>query len=124
MTIYYSPSAKGFYDTDMNYPSLPSDIIEITKEKHKELLEGANLHHKTIEVSGNELILVDQIIVTTWEIIRNKRDRLLTSSDYTQMPDWPGDKAAWATYRQLLRDIPQTYSSPEEVVWPTAPGEI
>jgi hypothetical protein len=123
MTLYYSPSAKGFYDTDMNYPNLPSDIIEISKEKHKELLEGTNLHHKTIEVSNNELILVDQVAVATWEIIRNKRNRLLLSSDFTQMPDWPGDKAAWAVYRQSLRDIPQTYSNPEDVVWPTSPGE-
>jgi hypothetical protein len=31
MTIYYSPTTKGFYDTDFGYPSLPQDIIEITK---------------------------------------------------------------------------------------------
>jgi len=39
------------------------------------------------------------------------------------MPDFPGDKEAWATYRQTLRDIPQTFASPADVIWPTAPGD-
>jgi len=35
MTIYYSLITKGFYDTEtVDYPSLPNDVIEITKEQH------------------------------------------------------------------------------------------
>jgi len=30
-------------------------------------------------------------------------------------------KKAWLTYRQALRDIPQTFSTPEEVVRPNKP---
>ena len=52
---------------------------------------------------------------------RAQRDSLLTASDWTQIPDAPVDKAAWATYRQSLRDIPQQSGFPTTVVWPTQP---
>jgi len=49
-----------------------------------------------------------------WEELRDKRDRRLESSDWTQMPDSPlsdSKKAEWAAYRQALRDIPQKFPS-------------
>ena len=56
--------------------------------------------------------------------LRKTRDRLLTASDWTQGADSPlseSDKTAWATYRQALRDITDTYTSLDTVVWPTKP---
>ena len=53
--------------------------------------------------------------------IRKARDAKLTSSDWTQVADAPVDKAAWATYRQELRDVPLQTSFPWEVTWPTTP---
>ena len=53
--------------------------------------------------------------------VRAQRDRLLTASDWTQVIDAPVDQAAWATYRQALRDIPQQEGFPQTVVWPTQP---
>ena len=122
MTIYYSPTTKGFYDTDFGYPSFPQDIIEITKERHAEFLHGMNMQNKELVLSGNDLILQDRVVVITWEQIRSRRNNLLALSDYTQMADWPGDKEAWATYRQALRDLPQTYTNAADVIWPTKPG--
>lgn len=123
MTIYYSPTTKGFYDTDLGYPSFPQDIIEITKEQHAAFLHGMNMQNKELVLSGSNLVLQDRVVVITWEQIRSRRNNLLALSDYTQMADWPGDKEAWATYRQALRDLPQTYTNAADVVWPTAPGE-
>jgi len=57
----------------------------------------------------------------TWESIRADRDSRLAASDWTQVADAPVDKAAWATYRQQLRDIPQTFDDPDEVEWPEEP---
>lgn len=55
--------------------------------------------------------------------VRLKRARLLTASDWTQLPDVPLEtKAAWATYRQWLRDITDQAGFPFDVVWPVAPG--
>jgi hypothetical protein len=50
--------------------------------------------------------------------IRYKRFQLLSLSDWTQLPDSPVDQAAWAAYRQELRDVPQQAGFPENVVWP------
>jgi len=59
-----------------------------------------------------------------WAQVRLERDRLLTASDWTQMPDTPltaSVKQAWADYRQALRDIPQDFDNPDEIVWPGTP---
>jgi len=55
------------------------------------------------------------------EPIRQERNAFLAQSDWTQLPDAPVDAAAWATYRQELRDLPATFSRVSEVVWPEAP---
>lgn len=58
--------------------------------------------------------------------VRTQRDALLTACDWTQMPDSPLDeetKAAWATYRQELRDVPQQEGFPETVTWPEEPAD-
>ncbi|MGA0927422.1 MAG: phage tail assembly chaperone, partial [Burkholderiaceae bacterium] len=52
---------------------------------------------------------------------RQTRDRLLAASDWTQVADAPVDAAAWATYRQALRDVPQQAGFPETIVWPEQP---
>ena len=59
-----------------------------------------------------------------WKIIRAERGKLLRESDYLILADAPVDetqKQEWTTYRQALRDIPQDYDSPDEVVYPTKP---
>jgi hypothetical protein len=60
-------------------------------------------------------------IEQAWEALRLKRQILLSSSDWTQVPDAPVDHAPWAVYRQELRDLPQNTPDPRYVVWPTPP---
>ena len=55
------------------------------------------------------------------EQIRQQRNQLLKSSDWTQIPDCTVDKQAWATYRQALRDITEQAGFPTDVVFPTQP---
>jgi hypothetical protein len=63
-----------------------------------------------------------------WIAIKKKRDHLLLMTDYTQLADnslTDEKKAEWRTYRQALRDLPQTYSSAtskSDIVWPTKPA--
>ena len=61
---------------------------------------------------------------TSWAIIRKKRDFLLRTTDWTMTPGCTVDQSAWASYRQSLRDIPQTYrvEGYSSVKWPTAPS--
>lgn len=66
--------------------------------------------------------------------LRMWRNRLLAESDWTQMPDSPltdSQKTQWATYRQSLRDMTDTYSTvpltdkgvmdETQITWPTKP---
>jgi hypothetical protein len=55
-----------------------------------------------------------------WPIIRAERNKLLVESDWTQLPDASADAAAWATYRQALRDITEQ-ANPFNIVWPVVP---
>ena len=71
----------------------------------------------------------------TWDLntdllqqeLRRERDQRLYASDWTQIPDAPltaEQKAAWATYRQELRDVPANNTNItdlSQVVWPTHP---
>ena len=59
-----------------------------------------------------------------WDIVREKRNRLLVASDWTMITGATVDQAQWSAYREKLRDIPQTYKGKEtsEIVWPTAPS--
>lgn len=59
-----------------------------------------------------------------WDKVRNKRNKLLMMSDWTQMSDSPLSteiKTAWTLYRTELRNIPQQSVEPENVVWPSHP---
>ena len=53
--------------------------------------------------------------------IRTERDAKLAETDWTQVADAPVDQAAWATYRQLLRDMPEQAGFPNTIDWPVAP---
>ena len=51
-----------------------------------------------------------------------ERNNLLAVSDWTQVADNPiSNKAAWATYRQTLRDFPATWTPANTVTFPDTP---
>tara|TARA_R100001591_G_scaffold79953_1_gene87119 strand:+ start:604 stop:978 length:375 start_codon:yes stop_codon:yes gene_type:complete len=60
----------------------------------------------------------------TWDNIRATRDQILRDTDWTMTTGATVDQAQWAAYRQVMRDIPQTYKdkTPNDVVWPTQPS--
>ena len=56
--------------------------------------------------------------------LRHVRDLLMSVTDWTQANDSPlteAQRAAWATYRQALRDLPSVYSGDGPIPWPVAP---
>ena len=56
------------------------------------------------------------------KILREERNKKLAETDWTQSRDVTlTNDAAWQTYRQALRDITDTYSDLDSVVWPTKP---
>jgi hypothetical protein len=70
--------------------------------------------------------------VTTWVLtqipdseeavkVRQQRNEKLSACDWTQLADAPVDKAAWATYRTALRNVPTQAGFPWTIDWPVAP---
>ena len=54
--------------------------------------------------------------------MRSQRNRMLAECDWTQLSDSPeANKAAWATYRQALRDITKQAGFPWDIEWPVSP---
>ena len=57
--------------------------------------------------------------------VRQQRNDLLSACDWTQLSDCPlsdTDKAAWATYRGELRDVPEQSGFPWNITWPEEPS--
>lgn len=71
---------------------------------------------------------IPQHIASIWtyeptiDQIRSWRNSELTNTDWTQVADAQCDKAAWATYRQSLRDLPAQNVDPQKLVFPTRPA--
>jgi hypothetical protein len=82
-----------------------------------------------IDVSTNQTTTVvsaddSAITETAAAAVRERRNELLIASDWTQVPDVPVDKVAWAAYRQALRDIPAQPGFPLNVSWPEQPVSV
>lgn len=116
---YYIPSLNTFYVEGVH--TIPKEAIAITEDLYRELLYKVNHEFQEIYVENGDVKTRDKKIVVTWDDIRSLRNKLLQQCDYTQMLDWPGDRAAWAAYRQELRDITEDFKTPDDVIWPTPP---
>jgi hypothetical protein len=114
ITVYGPATTEpGWYPIVKQYNS-----IDYNTEQVEYSLVGNEIHANKVSKNNNE---------ETLAILRGQRNKLLTQSDWTQIPDSPlsdSKKTEWATYRQTLRDLPATYSSItniNQVTWPTPP---
>ena len=102
------------------------DAANVTAREGEGLIEG---HHDydTQMVSGGAVvdvpaeIIEQKKIADAWDNFTVRRNQLLQSTDWTQVPDSPVSAAPWAVYRQELRDLPTATADPREVVWPNKP---
>lgn len=56
-----------------------------------------------------------------WQSVRSQRNELLSSCDWTQLPDTPVNAEPWAVYRQQLRDVTKQ-ADPFNIDWPLPPS--
>jgi hypothetical protein len=73
------------------------------------------------KADGYRAALPDDPTEKLFKRIRKWRDAELVKSDWTQVIDAPVDQAAWATYRQALRDLPATNDDPFKIDLPVSP---
>lgn len=87
-------------------------------EDAPELIDGKwTQRWRVVPASDSEI--ADRISIQ-WADIRNDRNIRLALCDWTQLADSPADKAAWASYRQALRDVTEQ-ADPFNIVWPVEP---
>jgi|7_EtaG_2_1085326.scaffolds.fasta_scaffold46561_2 hypothetical protein len=95
--------------------------------------------HRTVSIDADDIVTItmaDGSTLTQAEVeteiaanggfveLRMERDGKLSASDWTQASDVTlANKAAWATYRQALRDLPANTADPANPTWPTKPGD-
>ena len=100
----------GVYPVTQTVKPEHDAITHIAKPSTPELIDGVWTQGWTTEIYPD----ADQRV-------RQHRDKLLTKSDWTQLPDAPVDASAWSTYRQALRDVPQQAGFPVDITWPEEP---
>lgn len=91
MTIYYSQTTNGFYDSSIN-SDIPSDSVEISVEKHQELLtDQSNGKIITSDKKGNPIAIDppaptrEQTIVIYNRAVQNNLDFVAKSWGYDSM---------------------------------------
>jgi len=107
-----------------------SDPPEYNADTHKLTWDNIDIEWEVVALTQQE---IDNLISIAWQGVRDERDSLLQKVDekvlryqsevrigITTTTDNISDLD---TYAQALRDIPSTYSNPNDVEWPTAPGD-
>lgn len=126
MKMFYSGKTGGFYDPDFR-GQIPADAVEITSERHTELLAGQSSGRVISASSNGHPTLTDRLapsIAIQSEYARKVRNSRLSSCDWTMLADAPltvPQKEAWQSYRQSLRDVPDQVGFPQNIVWPSSP---
>jgi hypothetical protein len=114
---YYLPKE---YD---DQPEPPDDNwIELSEAEHQAAIDA-----KATNVVDGVCVFIEPTLSDedAAHAVRVERDFLLKDSDFTQYPDVSMSdekKAAWATYRQALRDISSQDGFPQNVVFPEKPA--
>lgn len=82
------------------------------------------------DIAPYQLITINTIEISQSEIVRTKRNSLLTNLDKTICNPlrWSNfsqeEQADFARYRQALLDLPQQPGFPTEVLWPAPPANL
>ena len=105
------------------------------KNTPKEIIEDLGIYEQALETFDaekqrrlREQLAEEELKEASrdyWKELRNKRDFLLSQSDWTQGNDSPltlQQKEEWKIYRQALRDAPSNTIDPKSPVWPLSPS--
>jgi|TARA_R110000824_G_scaffold219243_1_gene406086 N-acetyl-beta-hexosaminidase len=113
---------------DNHFLAIPTIVKPDLKADEKRGAESINVDGQTVTITCPAVDMTDADKTKRTNdaiaVLRETRNKLLVSCDWTQAADSPlTDEviATWATYRQALRDLPANTSDPLDVTWPDAP---
>lgn len=131
----YSPSVNSFYSEEIDYKNLPNDLIVISDDLYRQLLQGQG-EGKVITPNGTDLPYLSEPPPPTIEQLiaeaESKKVRLLAEAttviaplkdavDYDMATDEEsGALTVWTKYRILLNRV-DTSAAPD-ITWPEKPA--
>ena len=105
-------------------PASDSSLIQLNDDSVvKEVADDFDWFNKVITLVDGEIDVKENEWPTVADIeyLRHERNEKLKETDTWGLQDFPAT-AEQLAYRQALRDITNTYTSLEDVVWPTPPS--
>jgi len=114
--------------TKQNHRYITTAIATVSNTSEYEIAWGADTEEnlvitypENVDVSAVEAEVANAKATIDLTELRKQRDKLIAETDWWVLPDrTPTDQQL--AYRQALRDITETYTSLEDVVWPTPPA--
>jgi hypothetical protein len=100
---------------------LDAQLIDIRQQNEQITLDNAAARKAVDEKFTADIAAAKRNPDNQWAAIRAVRNAHLAATDWTQISDVPMQKdqyETWKVYRQKLRDIPQTYNNPVDVIFP------
>ena len=103
---------------DRTWREIDKETCENLKDRDRRTTEAVwNPEDDEVLIQDRDQSVLEAL---AWQDLRAKRDRLLSDTDKTQLPDFPnGD--LYVDYRQALRDLPQNTTDPFNPIWPELP---
>jgi hypothetical protein len=103
------------------------ELIKLNVKDNEDYVEGGYTKDNEKVVDGVITLISDEEIESraleaAWQAFKTGRNLMLQDCDWTQLPDAPVNKDAWASYRQALRDLPDNTLDVRNVIWPTPPN--
>lgn len=134
---------KTLVNLEVDFDELDEEYVQFTADPNDTMAYGVDLYNRAIAGEFGEIadwtppdnFTAEQ----SMEALRAQRTFLLAETDYIEMPTkWATltaeQQTAWATYRNALRDLPETYPDVRleynsdysdliwvNVTWPTKP---
>lgn len=106
-----------------------ADVPSYNTNTHKLVWNREITEWDVVELNAQEL---EDLNVSKWGAVRKQRDLLLSEGDQKILKYQSEERLGITThtdnisdldaYMQELRDIPQTNSDPDNIVWPGLPG--
>lgn len=128
---------------EVDFDELDEEYVAFTADPNDSMDYGVDLYNRAIAGEFGEIapwpVPLNPTSEESLDVLRAVRTQLLVETDYIEMPTkWTTltseQQTAWATYRNALRDLPETYPDVRleynadysdmvwvNVTWPTKP---